>query len=179
MSLGVLQAAGGILVFSECRAGELQDLGAAVQREPEAGPVGFSQGCGAEHCRAVFTCILATAHAGAWVPGNTAGEWPRWHAPCWKFPSDLSVLGCPFVSAHSYCVPLGPCASSTFSGLCLTLYPASPVSRRSSFSLPLFHPLGSSSFIHFPPVPELAFHSSFPASSQSPLCLLLGFLLSP
>lgn len=177
MSLGVLQAAGEIPVFSGCRAGELQDLGAAVQREPEAGLVGFPQGCGAEHCRAVFTCILATAHAGAWVPGNTAGEWPWWHAPCWKFPSDLSVLGCPFVSAPSYCVPLGPCASSTVSpstqplqslGGLLSLYLSSTL----SVPLPSFTFLLSLSWPSTPPFPPLpSLPSAFCLASCSHLDL--------
>ncbi|CAO2594690.1 hypothetical protein LEMLEM_LOCUS7863, partial [Lemmus lemmus] len=49
--------------------GELQDLGAAVQRSLRqdlwVSPRTVAQ---AENCRAVFTCILATARAGAWVP---------------------------------------------------------------------------------------------------------------
>lgn len=66
-----------------------------MQREPKAGLVGFPPGLRRRlsTCRAVFTCILATARAGAWVPGDTAGEWPRWLAPCWgaqpEFPSEL------------------------------------------------------------------------------------------
>lgn len=178
MSLGFLQAAGGIPVFSGCRAGKLQDLGAAVQRDPEAGLVGFPQGCGGVYVHP------SNGRAGAWVPGDTAGEWPRWHAPCWgaqpKFPSDLSVLGSPFVSAPSYCVPLGPTvvplqpaqvfvSPSTQPlqslGRLLSLYLSSTL----SVPLPSFTFLLSLSWPSTPPFPPL----------PSPLCLLLGFLLSP
>lgn len=50
----------------------------------------------------VFTRVLATARAGAGVPGDTAGEWLRWRALRWDvqtgFPSDLSVFDSPLLS---------------------------------------------------------------------------------
>lgn len=190
MSPGVLQAAGGISVFSGCRAGELQDLGtwqrcsgnlrqglwvspraaAATQAEHLQGsvylhPSNGSRGClGAwRHCRWVAALACTVLGRAAWFSFGPLGP----PLSCRLSP----ILLCPSWSHRG--------ASSTLSGLCLTLSPASPVSPRSSFSLPLFHPLGSSSFLYFPPAPELAFHSSFPVPSQSPLCLLLGLLLSP